>query len=91
MQWVKPGADAQQLSKDIAQCQQQARHDAWLHYWPRPRVPIVVRDAKGRRFVIWQRDDLFDPFGDQFMEEHRLTYYCLWANGYELVPVPKAN
>lgn len=91
MQWVKPGADALRLGEDTAKCQQQARQEAWLGGWGfQPMMPMVVGDARGRRFVFWQRD-YFDPFGDRFMEEHRLTNACLRANGYELVPVPKAK
>jgi hypothetical protein len=91
MQWVKPGGDAQQYSVDAAYCHAEAQRNAWLRYWPpQPLVPIVVRDAQGRRAVIWTRDP-FDNFNDPYPEEFRLYNFCLMQKGYELVPIPKAN
>jgi hypothetical protein len=88
MQWVKPGGTPEQFSEDAASCQEEARREAWFHLSMRPRVPVVVQDAQGRRFVIWERDP-FGDFADRSSEEFRLSNFCLTNKGYRLVPVPK--
>jgi hypothetical protein len=90
MQWVKPGGTPQQFSEDAAKCQEEARRAAWFHMPMRPRVPIVIQDAQGRRHVIWERD-IFGEHTDRSSEEFRLSNFCLTQKGYQLVPVPKAE
>lgn len=90
MQWVKPGGSPQQFSEDAALCQEAARREAWFHMPIRPRVPIVIQDAQGRRHVIWDRDP-FGGFADRSSEEFRLSNFCLTQKGYQLLPVPQTD
>jgi hypothetical protein len=87
LQWVRQDATAEQLDKDMAQCQQEAWREAqWRAFMYRPFGPTLLTDGRGRRF-FWPNSPLGDPFGDQFMEESRLAHFCMRAKGYELEPV----
>jgi hypothetical protein len=44
------------------------------------------RDASGRRF-FGPYGPYADPFGDPFLEEGRLTQFCMRSKGYELLPL----
>jgi hypothetical protein len=88
MQWVKPDATPDQFNKDMAECQQEAWREArWRGFLDRGFGPSLLYDARGRRYLSWPYSPLGDPFGDQFMEESRLTHFCMRAKGYELAPV----
>jgi len=89
MQWVKRGgATPEQFDQDRAQCRQQAWGEAqWRMWLARPLGPIPARDRFGRAFPFWPSYGPYaDPFFDPYMEELRLTNFCLQAKGYELVP-----
>jgi hypothetical protein len=88
MQWVKPGASPDQFNLDAAQCQQEAWREArWRSFLYRPLGPTLLHDRFGRPLMGWPYSPFGDPFGDEFMEESRLTNFCMRAKGYELVPV----
>lgn len=88
MQWVRQDAAPQQINQDVAQCQQEAWREArWRGFLHRPFGPTLIHDLHGRRLFAWPHSPLGDPFGDEFMEESRLTHFCMRAKGYELVPV----
>lgn len=90
LQWVRQDAGPAQLEQDMAQCQQEAwREASWRSWLYRPLGPSVVRDAHGRRLLIWPYSSLNDPFGERFFEESRLAHFCMRAKGYELVPADK--
>jgi hypothetical protein len=92
MQWVKEDATQAQLETDAAHCQQEAWREASFRGWAfRPSTPVMVRDASGRPFMVWQHSPFADPFGDRFMEESRLANFCMRAKGYRLEEVPKAE
>jgi len=92
MQWVKPDATVAQVDEDYSTCRQEAWREArlrssWLH---RPVAPYIVRDVQGRQFLAWPHAGFHDPFGDQFLEESRLTQFCMRSKGYQLQQVEKA-
>jgi hypothetical protein len=84
MQWVKEGAALDEFDRDIVQCRQQAWREARMRSsFYRPMTPMVSRDAQGRPFVLYAPSHQ-DPFGDPFLEESRLTQFCMHAKGYRL-------
>lgn len=93
MQWVKSDAAPKQAEDDFTSCRQEAWREArmrsaWFH---RPMFPYAVQDATGRRFLVWPRSGFNDSMSDEFMEESRLTHFCMRAKGYALVPVEKGQ
>jgi hypothetical protein len=90
MQWVKPETAEAASDEDLGACRQEAWREARLRApsFPRP-LPYVVSDAQGRRVLVSPHGGFHDPFNDQFMEETRLTNFCMRAKGYQLVPVEK--
>ena len=87
MQWVRPDATAAQLNQDAAYCQREAWREAQFRaFMYRPFGPTLLHDGRGRPF-FWPHAPFGDAFGDQFMEESRLTHFCMRAKGYDLVPV----
>lgn len=89
MQWVKQDATPAQIEADAQYCQQEAWREAQYRAWAyRPFAPLLLRDPAGRPYVAWN-SPLYDPFGDRFMEESRLTQFCMRAKGYRLEPVEK--
>ena len=94
MQWMQGGAvpDAAALEKDSAECRQQAWQEAQYRYWSYPYFgPFLTRDVSGRHFVGYPYRPYAYPFGDPFLEEARLTQFCMRNKGYELVPVESAT
>jgi hypothetical protein len=89
--WVRPDTAPGQLEADLQYCQQQAWREAgWRSsFYHRPFAPYVVHDLQGRRILVWPHSSFYDPFGDRFFEEARLTQFCMRARGYELVPADK--
>lgn len=89
--WVKPDATAAQIDADLYACRDAAWREARMRtsWFYRPVLPYAVEDVQGRRVLVWPQGMFHDPFGDQFMEESRLTHFCMHAKGYELVPVEK--
>jgi len=91
MQWTRDGAppDAATLERDSSDCRLQAWREAQYRAWTyAPMGPIVIRD--GRRFVGWPYRPYAYPYADPFLEESRLTDFCMRNKGYELAPVEKA-
>ena len=87
VQWVRQDTSAEQFSQDAAQCQRDAWREAQFRsFLYRPFGPVLLHDGRGRPF-FWSHSPFGDPFGDRFMEESRLTHFCLRAKGYDLVPV----
>jgi hypothetical protein len=89
MQWIKPDTAAAEGEKDLAACRQEAWRESRLSvpFFPRP-LPYIVRDAQGRQFLV-SPIGFHDPFNDQFMEENRLTTFCMRSKGYELKAIEK--
>jgi hypothetical protein len=94
MQWLHEGAapDAAVLDKDSTECRQQAWQEAQYRAFFYPAFgPVLTRDLAGRRFAGWPYRPYGYPFGDPFLEEARLTQFCMRNKGYELVPVEKKD
>jgi hypothetical protein len=91
MQWVKADADSAQADADLKNCQDQAWREANWHslYYFGAVGPMVYNDSLGRRFLVWPYGPFADPFGERFMEESRLSNFCMRAKGYELEPLKK--
>lgn len=90
MQWVKQDAAAGELETALAECQREAWREAQWRAWAyQPMFPFVYQDALGRRYVAWPGSPFADPFGSQFLEESRLTNFCMRAKGWELEPLEK--
>ena len=75
VQWARQDTPPEQLSRDLALCHQ----DAW-------------REAQFRSLLFMNRDVLpssafGSPFGDAYIDESRLTAFCMRGKGYELVPL----
>jgi len=90
MQWVKPEGTAEQLKADLNECQQEAWREARIrfgHYYP--MAPALIQDSLGRRLLVYPSGPFADPYGEQFMEEGRLTLFCMRAKGWDLQPAPK--
>ena len=81
MQWVKEDATPQQLNEDSIQCQQDAWREARLRIWYYRPLPSIG----------WPYGPAGDPFWDPYLEESRLTQFCMRSKGYELQPVEKAK
>ena len=89
LQWVRQDASPAQLNDDLARCRQDAWREAqWRGFLYRPFGATTMIDHRGRRFVV-PYSPFGDPFGDSFIEESRLTTFCMRAKGYELVPEPQ--
>jgi hypothetical protein len=92
MQWVNPAAAPGQLEADLAACQQQAWQESrsrLLFY--HPMAPAVVHDSLGRRFLVYPYGPFADPYGHQFMEEGRLTNFCMQNKGWTLQEMPESS
>ncbi|SRR5260221_10131346 len=89
MQWVKQDATPEQLREDSIQCQQDAWLEARMRSWYyRPLAPMFIRDSLGNRLLAWPYGG-YDPLGDPYMEEVRLTQFCMRNKGYALQAVEK--
>lgn len=86
MQWVKSDAAPEQIASDQRACRQAAWREAQFNsYWYQHRAtPVVVGPGQ----VIWPSGAFADPFAQQFIDENRLTDFCMEARGYQLVPAP---
>jgi hypothetical protein len=89
--WVRQNATPEELEQDLSQCRQDAWREAqWRTFLYRPFGPTVVVDQFGRRFIV-PYSPFGGPFGDTFIEESRLTDFCMRAKGYALIPVEPAE
>ena len=89
MQWVRHDTPPEQFGQDIAYCRQEAWREAqWRSalFLNRTYGAITVVGAQGRPIVV-PYSPFGDPFGDAYIEESRLTAFCMRAKGYELVPI----
>ncbi len=92
MDWTRGDATPEQITADLRACRDQAwRESSWssLAYgvWG---PPLLADPFFGRRYLGWPYTSPFgDPFGDRFLEESRLTNFCMRAKGYDLAPVTK--
>jgi len=90
MLWSKQDASAEQLEQDQRGCEEQAYREATARSWGYHSIgPAVFQDSLGRRFNVYPSGPFADQFGNQLMEESRLTSACMRSKGYELVPAPK--
>jgi hypothetical protein len=90
MQWSKQESSAEQLEQDQRACEEQAFREASLRSWRYHQIgPTVFQDSLGRGFAVYPTGPFADQFGNQLMEETRLTSFCMRNKGYELVPAPK--
>jgi hypothetical protein len=90
MQWVKQDAAAGQLQADLNECQQQAWQETRARMiFYHPMAPALVHDPLGRRFLVYPYGPFADPFGHQFMEEGRLTNFCMQNKGWALQELPR--
>lgn len=91
MHWVKQDADAEQLATDRRECQEQAYREAQTRFaWLPGRMgPTFFHGPFNRRFNLYPIGPFADPYGEQFMEEFRLTNFCMRVKGYELAPAAK--
>ncbi len=92
MDWTRSDATPEQLAADMRACREQAwRETTWNSFgYYGAMGPAVFSDPFGRRYFGWPYYSPFgDPFGDRFLEESRLTDFCMRAKGYELAPVRK--
>ena len=90
MQWSKQEMSAEQLQQDQHACEELAwrQTNARFGYY-HPIGPTIFQDSLGRRFAVYPTGPFADQFGDQPMEETRVTSACMREKGYQLVPVPK--
>lgn len=89
MQWAKPDAPLEQISRDEKECRDLAWREANIRgplY--HPVAPVFARDAMGRGAMIWPSGAYVDPFGHQIVEENRLAQFCMEARGYNLERMP---
>jgi hypothetical protein len=92
MQWAKEDASAELVSQDLMRCQQDAWHEARMNTWYyRPLGPVGGPFLPGRPFGLAYSPYYYDPFGDPYMEEARLTQFCMRNKGYELKPTEQAK
>lgn len=91
MEWTRSDATPEQLHADMRACRDQAwREASWGAFGYGMGPPAFFADPLGRRYLGWPYFSPFaDPFGDRFMEESRLTNFCMRAKGYELEEVRK--
>ena len=91
MQWTKSDAAPGELEADMRACRDQAWREAgWAPAWYGPIGPLAYYDTFGRRMYPYPYYGPFaDPYGSRFIEESRLTDFCMRAKGYQLEPVTK--
>ena len=90
MQWVKPEASGEQITRDEQDCRQAAWREASARYWfHQPLGPVFVPSASGGGFFAWPTGAMVDPYGHQMLEENRLAQFCMESKGYQLTPAPK--
>ena len=92
MEWTRSDATPEQMAADMRACRDQAwRETSWSSLSYGSWGPPMLSDPYfGRRYLGWPYYSPFgDPFGDRFLEESRLTNFCMRAKGYDLAPVTK--
>ena len=74
MEWVKADVTPEEMSRDVAQCHDEAWREAQFRTWPSRGYGYGRRRFGGP----WSND--------AFFEESRLADFCMRVKGYELVP-----
>jgi hypothetical protein len=75
MQWARKDTTPEQFGQDLGYCREEAWREAQWHSSLFLNRYVVPYSAFG------------SPFGDAYIEESRLTAFCMRAKGYELVPL----
>jgi len=92
MQWTRQDASAEQLNRDLKDCQDSAFWEAQRRPFGFQHIgPMVVQDSAGRRLFVYPHGPFADPYGERFMDEGRIVHFCMGNRGYQLVPVPKKS
>jgi hypothetical protein len=87
MQWAKPDAAPEQVSRDGLECDQRARREASAAEWLHPPVPpVYARDEKGRGPFIWPTGSAVDPYAGEVADQNRIVRLCMESKGYTLAP-----
>jgi hypothetical protein len=89
VQWARQDTAPEQLSRDLALCHQDAWREAQtrsLLFMNRSFGATTIVDPQGRTVVV-PSSPLGDPFGDAYIDESRLTAFCMRGKGYQLVPL----
>jgi hypothetical protein len=93
MEWTKSDAGPAQMEADLKACRQLAWREAgWAPYgyWYGGIGPLGYYDPFAHRMYPYPYYTPFaDPYGGRFLEEARLTDFCMRAKGYQLEPVKK--
>lgn len=95
MEWTRSDATAGQVEADMKACRDLAWREAnwmpWGGYYYGGVGPLAYTDPFGRRMYGWPYyySPFADPYGQRFLEEARLTDFCMRAKGYELTPLKK--
>ena len=91
MEWTRSDATQAQMEADMRACRDQAFREAswyWHGYYGPAGSPFYY-GSFGRSYAWPYYSPFADPWGDRFLEEARLTSFCMRAKGYELSPVTK--
>jgi hypothetical protein len=95
MDWTRTDATPDQKEADLQSCRQLASHEAtfpafgYYGYYG-GAGPLAWYDPYGFRMYPWPYySPLADPYGERFLEEKRLTDFCMRSRGYELAQVKK--
>jgi len=83
MQWVKDDSTAGQLKEDLNRCEQDAWREARMSNWYYPPYGSISGRPFAGRPLQWPAGPYFS---DPYMEEARLTQFCMRNKGYELKP-----
>lgn len=96
MEWTRGDASSEQREADMTACRDLARREAtrmaWggYYYYYGGIGPPGYMDPFGPRTYAWPYYSPFaDPYGYRFLEEARLSDFCMRARGYELTPLKK--
>ena len=85
-QWAKEGASAEQLERDLKECQDAAFKE--VNSRPHGYAtmgPAVLAPPSERRLNAYP-GTFADPHGDRFAEELRLENDCMRSRGYQQAP-----
>ncbi|HEY2396090.1 MAG TPA: hypothetical protein VGH81_08965 [Rudaea sp.] len=76
VQWARKDTTPEQFGQDLGYC----RQEAWLEAQWRSSLFL-------NRYVVPFSAFGGGPFGNAYIDESRLTAFCMRAKGYELVPL----
>ena len=86
--WEKPMASQEAIATDMADCEHQARREAFYQSWrvspyffyPSPYPRGSIAESQWR----WQYQNRID--NDRYFREQQLGRFCMRNKGYQLVP-----